>query len=117
MIEFSIPAVPTPLNVLLRKHWSVRQSEQRKWDAFVAVARAAMPRERRKAITPAVVTLAFWSKRRRDPDGMAKLPLDALVKAGLLVDDGPPHVAELRLRSERGEARTTVKIEAAGERG
>ena len=109
MIEFSIPSVPTPLNVLLRKHWSVRSREASKW-RYLVLAHAP---KQRAPIQNAVVTLTFVMPRG-DADGRAKLPLDGLVSAGIIVDDGPKHLVELRLRAERGKpAQTRVRVEKA----
>lgn len=109
----TFPALPVRLNVLLRKHWSARHQEQERWNQMARVAWLALPKSQRVAIDPAVVTLTFISPRKRDADGLAKCVLDALVHSGFIVDDGPPHLVELRLRSERGKAETRVVVESA----
>ncbi len=107
-VEFIIDAVPPSLNQWSRKHWSVRSIFAAQWRLLV---RSASPKHR--AITPAIVTLTFRLPRGGDADNRAKFVLDGLV-GGLIVDDGPPHLVELRLRSERGKpAQTTVRVEAA----
>jgi len=114
-IELTIPTVPERLNVLLRKHWSVRKREQRRLDDCVWFYQRQLPIAWGKSgtIDPAIVTLTFRSPRRRDPDGMCKQILDSMVRAGLIVDDGPPHLVELRLRSEQGPAQTRIVVEGA----
>lgn len=109
-IGLSLPALPVRLNTLLRAHWSKRHAEQQRWNDMVAIARLMLPKSQRACIDPAVVTLTFVSPRRRDPDGLAKCVLDALVKSGLIADDGPPHLVELRLISDTGPAETGVLI-------
>lgn len=113
MIEFSIPAAPMPLNTWRRQHWSVRAKEQKRWANMVSFAKLTLPREQRVGFGAAIVTLTFCAPRHRDPDGLAKCVLDALVSCGLIEDDGPPHLVELRLRSEKGKAMTRVRIERA----
>lgn len=114
MIEFSIAACPMPMNAWRKQHWSVRAREQKLWATRMAVARLTLPMTSRACVSPAIVTLTFTAPRRRDPDGLAKCVLDGLVFAGLIADDGPPHLVELRLRSERGKpAETRVRIEEA----
>ncbi len=125
MIEFSISAVPPSLNVWSRKHWSVRRREAARWRALVSTAARYEMRRRiplrgfgptsapRFPITPAIVTLSFRLPRGGDASNREKFVTDGLIGT-LIVDDGPPHLVELRLRSERGKpAETTVRVEEA----
>ena len=119
MIEFTIPAVPPSLNAWSRKHWSVRRREAEKWRNLVTLAaHGAYFKTAAGVFDPiviperAIVTLTFRLPRGGDADNRAKFVLDGLV-GRFIVDDGPPHLAELRLRAERGKAQTTVRIEAA----
>ena len=104
VIAFSLPAVPTPINRLLRLHWTVRAREQKRWRELVSIARLRLPKAQRVCVDKATVTLTFISPRPSDPDARAKCVLDALVRAAFLVDDGPPHLVELRLRSQPGKS-------------
>lgn len=116
MIEFVIPAVPPSLNSWSRKHWSVRAGMAAKWNLMPHSATTVWEHTGFNdfPITPALVTLTFRIPRGGDADNRAKFVLDALVSCGYIKDDGPPHLVELRLRSERGKpAETRVRIEKA----
>jgi hypothetical protein len=64
-------------------------------------------------IDPAVVTLTFRLPCGGDAANREKFCTDGLIGSAI-VDDGPPHLAELRLRAERGKpAETRVRIESA----
>lgn len=108
-VEFTIPAVPPSLNQWSRKHWSVRRREAEKWKLLVR--HYAFGRMAKRWIDPAIVTLTFRLPRGGDADNRAKFVLDGLV-GDVIKDDGPPHLVELRLRSERGKpAQTTVRVD------
>lgn len=123
MIEFVIPWVPPSANDWRRGkgHWSKRHRATLDWMNRVAVSiprRCSPMWPSGRAITPALVTLTFVNPRKTDPDNRAKLVLDGLVRFGLLADDGPPDLVELRLRSEVGKpAQTRVRIESVAEAG
>ena len=76
--------LPPRLNELLRAHWGYRARAQKEADQFVAIYAASdgVPR----ATGRWKVSLVFRGSRC-DPDARLKLILDALVHAGLLVDD------------------------------
>ena len=114
MVCFTIPAVPPSINDRSRHPWPWWGAKVKEWHAMVwAYGRAGTPWGA-TPITPAIVTLSFRTIRKTDPDNRAKLVLDGLVKARLIADDGPPHLAELRLRSSVGKPpQTTIQIEAA----
>jgi hypothetical protein len=114
-VSFVIDAVPPSLNSWSRKHWSVRKREAAKWRMIVANEVRKLGIE--GPISPAIVTLTFTLPRGGDAANREKFISDGLV-GNLLIDDGPPHLAELRLRSRRGKpASTHIVVEAAGERG
>lgn len=108
---FTIPGyLPTPLNRLLRMHWSRRGKHQAGASALVAgYARlAGVPRaEGRRR-----VSLTFRGGRA-DPDARLKLILDALVRASLLVDDGEAWcvIGEVRNTGRRGDRATVITLE------
>jgi hypothetical protein len=66
---------------------------------------------------PAPVRIAVHSLRRRlaDSDGIsAKACIDGLVKAGLLKDDSPEYVKEVRFSQEKAQdEKTIITLEAA----
>lgn len=115
-VAFLVSGVPPSLNSWSRKHWSVRKREAEKWSMIVRGEVARLGLE--GPISPAIVTLRFTLPRGGDADNRAKFILDGLV-GNLLVDDGPPHVLEVRLRATRGSPATTLVVveSAAGERG
>jgi hypothetical protein len=120
VIEFVIPSVPPSLNSWSRKHWSVRRREAQTWRNLVALAaHGAFLKTAAGSFDPiviperAIVSITFRLPRGGDADNRAKFVLDGLV-GRFILDDGPPHLAELRLRSERGNpAQTTVRVERA----
>lgn len=119
-IEFSIPAVPVSRN-RLDQHWALLAKEDARWRDLVNLS---APNGGIRG--PVLVTLTFYAPRPCDPDNLARQVLNALkprlakvggcvveTHAGLIDDDDWRTVVELRLRSRKGEARTTVRIEAA----
>jgi hypothetical protein len=95
------------LNRLLRNK-GLRMREPAKWRLLVRNAARGV----RDFADPVIVTLTFFGVR--DADNHAKLVLDGLVHAHLLIDDRHPFVHELRLRARPLTERspyTTVRIE------
>lgn len=105
-----IPAVPLSDNAWKGRHWSVRAREAKRWRDLVGVARlAAGIKEGIQGRV--VVTLEF--RTRRDPSNLLKQVLDALVHCGLIEDDSPRILAELRVRAVPGKPpQTRVLIES-----
>jgi Holliday junction resolvase RusA-like endonuclease len=83
---------PWPLNRLLRMHWS-RRLRALKGDAAVVAAEALRQGVPRAAGRRRVSLTVLHRAGRSKPDGDAlwKGLLDALVKCGRLMDDGPAH--------------------------
>lgn len=120
MHTFVIPDyLPPTLNVLLNRHWTVRHRASKECKSLV-IAYSSLSR------IPAAtgkrrVSVTFSSRRKivSDEDARVKLLLDALVCAGLLVDDSPQWCELGRMQSVSGQVRETVvlleEIEIAGE--
>jgi hypothetical protein len=103
--SFRIEALPPSLNRIIRER-SIRLSEPAKW---VALVRAA---SRRIAPFWHPVRITFTFGGRMDADNGPKLPLDAIVRAGLIRDDRYPFLSELVLRSRPSRRPyTLVEIE------
>lgn len=96
----------------MRNRW-LRTAEARKWRVIVAAAAQDCPR----FTVPVRIRLTFVGVRF-DPDAGAKLVLDGLVAAGIIIDDRYPHLDELTLRVRPGVRKaapyTAVEIEAVG---
>lgn len=63
------------------------------------------------------ITIHSYRKRLADPDGISgKAAIDGCVKAGLLGDDSPKEVAEVRHRQSQSKTeRTVIEIEEVEE--
>lgn len=104
---------PTPLNALMRMHWAKRnRTVKTEYDYVWGYCfRAGIPKAKGKRRITQRLTLK-GRDRRRDDDGAWKGLLDGLVKAEMLVDDGPDWVETTPLEFERGTQRkTTIIIE------
>ena len=112
-----IPALPKSINDWRRGagQWYLRDAESKRWADLVA--KCGMFSERLPG--PCRVELTFWwhDRTRRDADNYAKAVLDGVVKAGLIVDDGPPWLVELVLRSrwDKENPRTEILYESVAE--
>ena len=95
--DFTIPAVPPSLNVLLRSHWSVRKQAATDWHLWVRFSGCNFE-PHPDPIERAIVLLDF--RCRKDGDNMAKLVVDALVTNRIIAGDSAKHLAALILRSE-----------------
>jgi hypothetical protein len=102
---------PCPLNRLLGCHWRTR-ARRKRGDCQLIVAYARL-----QAIPPATgkrrVSLHLTLVRRQragDPDCYWKSLLDALVHAGLLLDDNRQGVELGSVTFDRGPARQTTVI-------
>jgi hypothetical protein len=92
--SFRIDALPPSLNRLLHD-MRLRMSEPPKWRALVRLAARSIPPYRE----PVVIRMTFFGAR--DADNHAKILLDAICAAGLILDDRHPYVHELRLRARK----------------
>lgn len=97
--------LPQRLNVLLRSHWAVRGRAQKEADHLVCAY--GMLSRVPKATTRRRVRLIFFGARS-DPDSRMKLLLDALVHAGLLVDDSGKWCELATPRNEKGPKATRI---------
>ena len=113
---FEVPTLPGSVNDWRRGsgHWSIRTRERERVRSIVTLAARGIE----PLSGPVHVALTFYwpTRRRRDPDNGAKHILDALVAAGLITDDGPPHLVSLTLaaRYDAQRPRTEVRITEAG---
>jgi len=78
---------------------------------------APRPYENEAFNTPVIITVHSFRYRLADPDGLcAKYHIDAIVKAGLLVDDTTKEIQEVRFRqtkiSKPEEERTVITLES-----
>lgn len=101
--------IPTRLNEFADRHWSVRKRAKDGDKAVVKVhARIdGIPRATGKRRVHLWIGLTK-GQRRPDPDSFFKSLLDALVAAGLLVDDGPKWCELAPVGYGRGERVRTV---------
>ena len=69
----------------------------------------------KRLLAPVCITVHSLRRRLADSDGIsAKACIDGLVKAGLLVDDSPTEVKEVRFSQEKAEVeKTIITIETA----
>lgn len=109
--------LPERVNVLLRCHWSQRKKLMVTASQQVGLARllAGVPRAddtraRRR------VSVVYQQPRgpAADPDARWKHLLDALVRAGLLVDDSPKWCELGSVETVRGPRQTVVTLEDVG---
>lgn len=115
-----IPALAPGLNGpkgLVRMHHHAYRKVRDAWCALILAA--TTPAERRDH-APCAVTITRRVVQRMDVDNAyatAKVPLDALRRAGLLSDDAPECVTSLTVREERvgtrGECGTVIELAEA----
>lgn len=97
---------PARLNQLCHGHWSKGHRLKKNDRHFVMVY--AHQQKIPLAVTKRSVLLTLVlrpGQRRADPDAFFKSSLDALVHAGILVNDSPDWVELLPVRYERGTVR------------
>jgi hypothetical protein len=107
-IEFSIPGLaPQAANPNSREHWSKLRGKAAEGVKYamdvLLIAQAAIPPDSGCPWPKAHVTLTQQVVTPRDHDNFAasfKPGLDAIIRAGIIVDDSPKHM-DLSLRSVR----------------
>jgi hypothetical protein len=110
-----LPRLAPSLNRALRMHWRARKREQAAWDALVL---QALNGSRPKMERARVEITRFYAKHPLDPDGLtgsAKMPIDALVHAGIIPDDSPEHIELVVLQVKVAtvkEERTEITVTA-----
>lgn len=118
MIRLTIPRIPIGPNGpkgLFRLHWAARRKDRDAWALEIQVAMRGVPKPPLFAATGFKhVTIHQVRRRKFDHDNLTascKHILDALVSAGLIVDDSPGWIA-LKVTQETGkEHRTEITIE------
>lgn len=114
-IRLVIPRwVPATLNKYVGRHWSrmarLKAMDRDMVSAYTRMARCAVAVKRRRYSV--VITVATRRGRLPDPDGYLKSLLDALVNAGLLVDDSQDWCEHGGIEIRRGvEASTVIMLE------
>ena len=100
---------PAPLNSLINCHWATAARRKRVDKNMIAhycktarIPLAPGPRE-----VSLLVTLGP-KQRAPDPDSLWKSTLDALVHAGMLIDDNRQYVRQGSVDFERGSERATL---------
>jgi Holliday junction resolvase RusA-like endonuclease len=110
IFEAEVPGTVPSLNLLLRRHWMKRRAISKRWQWTMLASRP----QPYSAPALARVTITRFSRGTLDVDnlyGAAKIVVDALKVAGLIVDDAPK-VLELICRQERAShAATHITIE------
>lgn len=82
---------PAPLNKLMKGHWSNGHQLKKVDRAMVAAYASGVPKAKGKRRVSLHIILDK-GQRAADPDAYQKSCLDALVHAGVLVDDNRQHV-------------------------
>lgn len=98
----TIPFVPMSRNARDRAHWAERARELDDWKLLIPNCEAA--HKQRKGDPRRLVEIVFRKARGplSDPDNLharCKVPLDALVHRGWILDDSPKHIV-LQVREE-----------------
>ncbi len=112
-LEIAVADLPKMPNQLLGAHWRVRSGHAKKW--LRAVERAI---DLNGAVPASPLRQAeLWCTRLSsgvcDRDGLSgsfKAPIDALVKLGVLEDDGPEHVIVHYAHEKASPGKGSVRI-------
>lgn len=112
---FAVHALPKSVNETMRAHFTVRTRERDQWTLLV---REAMRAHNVQPIEgPYRLHIRFYvpSRKRWDASNHTKNLLDALVRAGLIEDDGAPlNVDEsYAVRLDPKHPRTEITVTAA----
>ena len=104
---------PPKANHYRGRHWSAEHKAKRACAEFIALyaAQAGIPRAISKRRVHPAITLGPRD-RQPDDDAFDKVLYDALVRCGLLLDDGPALCERCRIVFWRGRRRaTTIYLE------
>ena len=112
-VTILVPMLPPPANKYARMHWGERARQLDEWKTTIW---HLMGQRERNFLTASLnrkcrmrVEITFQHKREYDQDNMhavCKIPLDALVRLGFLVDD-EPQFCELHVSQELLNAKQT----------
>ncbi len=83
--------MPPSLNKLLRSHWGALRSAIEKTRGILAsqIGKDFQPSIGKRKVT---AYYYFRVRRKRDDDNWKKVLADAMVKAGIILDDDPTHL-------------------------
>ena len=110
IFSIEIPETVPSLNIIMRLHWTSRRKLSQRWQWNILAARPAVF----KNYPLSRVHITRRSKKLLDADnlyGSAKIVVDALKTARLIVDDSPRHM-ELVCSQEKGKPCTEITIQA-----
>lgn len=116
LITVPMKRPPMTANDQRRAHWqAVRRAKQQVEDAVYPLAKQLGVEN----LGPSIVSVKWFTpdRRKRDTDSLGpflKAALDALVKAGLLIDDHSDYVVETRMsidKTQTENARIEVRID------
>lgn len=112
---FAVHALPHSLNDTMRAHYTVRTRERDQWTLLVREAMRA--HGIRPIAGPYRLHITFYvpTRKRWDASNHTKNLLDALVRAGLIEDDGAPlNVLEsYAVRHDASHPRTEITVTQA----
>lgn len=115
-LEFTIEGLPKTLNSLSHVHWRYQQLEMRKWTKLVTIA--TLGKTPPKPLAKAKITYKRHSSVEPDHDNMVgsyKFVQDALIKAGIIINDKPSVIGKpdyFHEYAKPGKGFITVKVEA-----
>lgn len=90
-------------------HWRVRKEEADRVHLLMLVALGGRPARITRRVE--VCVTAYFKGKQLDPDNLpAKLYIDGMVRAGLLVNDTPRYVDSVTTRSRIDKHRPRVEI-------
>lgn len=101
---------PTSVNRLMNVHWALRNKmkiEDAETVKLTGLSKDIKP-AKGKRIVRVTIILSNRQKRTPDDDNLRKSLLDALVKAGYLVDDSPKWCEVLPFTFLRGPQKATI---------
>jgi len=110
MYEIIIPDWhPVSANKLINSHWAVANKLKKKDKVEIRYASNHIPKALGKRRVELIIELGK-GQRALDPDNYQKSLGDALVAAGLLVNDSHKWVVWMPVQYERGKKKTTVRL-------